>query len=682
MRNGVAARLDRRRFIESGVVAAAACMVPTLALAGRQGASRAFHAAFEPLPLGAVRPDGWLEFYLQKQAKQLGLHLPEASWPFTGSYWEGEEKAPSWWPWEQKGYWIDGALRCAFLTGDEKLLRVAEAPLDYTLAHAFPDGYLGPAFSKDAKEKERPKYDNFRWPHTVFFRALMARADATGDPKISEAIRKHYQSDRAPYGGPSRDVTNVEGMLWTYERTGDKSLLAMAEKAWLDFLGSAEPGDRESGDLHPVRVLANTPIHAHGVTYIEKAKLPAILYLYTGKEEYLKYAVAAQNRIFDHHMLIDGVPSTTEDYRDTTSLDCHETCDISDHTWSWGYLLMATGDGMWGDHIERAVFNAGFGAIKKDWKALQYFSGPNQFLATQDSSHAGIHPGRAPGWMSYRPNPGQGVACCGGNVHRFFPNYVIRMWMADRRGGLAATLYGASVVKMEVGPNRQPVTVQEETDYPFGEEIHFTIHSDKPVMLPLSLRIPTWCTHPSFYLNEKPLPPPPMDKGFAHLDRKFHPGDKITLVLPMQNALTYTVDDGIGIERGPLVYSLAIREKWTPVVEEKWSTPEFPGWDADPETPWNYGIGVDVTELLAKTRWKQGSVGEDPWTDPPGSLTVPLKKIPGWDLRSDPKHPARKLTPPLPEIDKEIKAEVESVALVPYGSTHLRLTIFPKAVSE
>jgi len=36
----------------------------------------------------------------------------------------------------------------------------------------------------------------------------------------------------------------------------------------------------------------------------EIAKLPAILYLYTGKQEYLKFAQAAQRRIFDHHMLI------------------------------------------------------------------------------------------------------------------------------------------------------------------------------------------------------------------------------------------------------------------------------------------------------------------------------------------------------------------------------------------
>jgi rhamnogalacturonyl hydrolase YesR len=257
--------------------------------------------------------------------------------------------------------------------------------VDYTLSYVLPGGYIGPAFIRDGKERD-PRVDNFRWPNTVFFRALAAKAEATNDPRIAEAIRQHYLSDHAPYGGPSRDVTNIEGMLWSCERTRDQRLLQLAEKAWADFLKSAEPGDRESGDLHPERVFANTRIHAHGVTYIEKAKLPAILYMHTGNPEHLRFALAAQERIFSHHMLIDGIPSTTEDYRETTALDAHETCNISDHTWTWGYLMMATGDGIWGDRIERACFNAGLGAVKKDWRAVQYFSCPNQFLATQTST--------------------------------------------------------------------------------------------------------------------------------------------------------------------------------------------------------------------------------------------------------------------------------------------------------
>jgi len=152
--------------------------------------------------------------------------------------------------------------------------------------------------------------------------------------------------------------------------------------------------------------------------------------------------------------------------------------------------------------------------------------------------------------MSYRPNGGHGVACCGGNVHRIFPNYTIRMWMNDAKGGLVATLYGPSKLKATVGPGRHTVEIYEETNYPFEEEIHFTIDCGDPVSFPLSFRVPGWCTDPHFFLNEKPIPLPPIQSGFARLRRNFHPGDKITLVLPMKTALSRWPDNGSQLNTG------------------------------------------------------------------------------------------------------------------------------------
>lgn len=689
---------SRRDFLKLATLSSAAlALAPERTLGASHARHRqihgARHAAYLPLAPGEVEPAGWLRLYLQKQAQQLASHLPDVSWPFTGGYWSGEETPPDsngigWWPWEQKGYWIDGALRCAYTVQDEALLKRALAAVDYTLDHALPDGYLGPAFARYAKA-EHAAVDNFRWPQTVFFRALAAYGEATGDRRVAAAMRRHYLADeyRAPYGGPSRDVTNIEGMLWAYERTGDPQLLALAEKAWRGFLSSAPPGDLESGDLNPERVYANTPIHSHGVTYIEKAKLPAILFMHTGKSEYLRFAAAAQERIFSHHMLIDGVPSTTEDYRGTGPLDGHETCDITDHTWSWGYLLMATGDAVWGDRIERACFNAGLGAVKKDWTAVQYFSCPNQVIATRDSCHVAF-PEWNKGWMAYRPNPGHDVACCGGNVHRLLPNYVIRMWMTDGEGGLAAVLYGASTVRAQVGAHAQAVEIVQETDYPFGEEIILTIRTSTPVAFPLSLRIPGWCRAPQVAVNDNTLGTLPDARGWIRLDRTFRPGDRVTLRLPMHTTVSYWPNgrayDGIGLEHGPLVYALPVKETWVSTVTPKWSTADFPEWDATPAVAWNYGIAAAETTLPSQTQLQRFPVTADPWVDPPLRFTVPVKRIAGWELRTDPRHPDRRQTPPLPEIDDEMSkalaaAPVEQVALVPYGATHLRLTIFPKA---
>ena len=674
--------MDRREFLRlammtSAMLAAEGLEAGAATTAGGTaiGAAPKFAALTELAP-GAVKPEGWLKLYLEKQAAELGSQLDSISWPFTAAYWAGLEEGESWWPWEQKAYWLDGATRLALVADDKALLDHVQKTLRYTLDHADADGYLGPQFFKGPRAEfgEKEATENFhRWPQNILFRGLAATSDAGVNADVIDALHKHYVNDKIDYGKPIRNVTNVEDMLWVYARTGDERLLARAEKAWADYLTVTTAG-ADGGDLSPLRVFAATPIDAHGVTYIETAKQPALLYLYTGKQEYLDYALATMRRVTDHHMLVDGIPSTSEFYRTRTSLDSHETCDITDHTWSWGYMLMATGDACWADAVERAAMNAGFGALKKDWKALQYFSCPNQFLATLDSDHNVMeHGGRK---MAFHPNPGERTACCGGDVHRLYPNYVMRMWMKDTKGGLTAAWYGPSRVKARVGTAGDEVEIEKRTNYPFEDRIEFVVSGAKAAEFPLSLRIPAWCAEPRLAINGKTVAVPAAHKGFITLERKFAPGDTVALTLPMRTKLTHWPQGGVAVEHGPLVYARDIEAEWTPQVVENFSTKDFPTWTVLPKAEWNYGLAVDEARLDA-VKVHRKAMTKDPWIDSPVTLTAPARKIEGWELQANPANPQQRFTPPLPVVEDHALGGEEELTLVPYGATHLRVTIFP-----
>jgi uncharacterized protein len=642
-------------------------------------------ARFRETSLSAVTPGGWLRSWFETQARGLTGHLEVAGYPFNARVWDRPGKFPAqsgakWWPYEQTAYWIDGAVRCGCLLRNRRLIRKARAPLDFVLAHQHRDGYLGPRF---LKKEPREGSHKLRWSHAVLFRAFMAAHSASGDARIVKALHRHYLS-RSSSHSDHRDVCNVETMLWVYERTGDRKILRAAEKAYAGF-------NKRFARTAPTmaELLSNRRSHEHGVTFHEIAKLGAILYTHTGNRRYLRAAQNGYRKIERDSLLVDGVASSRENLKGKGALETHETCDVADQTWSLGYLLMATGEARYADMIERACFNAGPGSVRKDFAALQYFSGLNQLVADKSSNHNPFDCGGAS--MSFRPRPF--TECCTGNVHRIMPNYAARMWMTDDAGGIVATLYGPSRFELSVGGSGDVVKITEETRYPFEETIRFRIGLSRPVRFSLSLRIPGWSRNATCSVNGEPIRERLKPGSFWKLTRRFQPNDVVTLQLPMRTRAIRQPRGGIAVERGPLVYALRIKETWSRDRSDTNSSDRFPAWNLYSGSPWNYALVLKPGLIDDQVEVIQNPRAAKVWSldDPPITLRVPARRVRDWKLiksrsilREHFKEPLRGrfiFTPPLPDpksLRPRLGKRIEAVDLVPYGATHLRLTVFPR----
>lgn len=646
------------------------------------------YAKFRELPLSSIRPEGWLRRYLEVQRDGLTGHLEVTGYPFNGPGWGGREirghQGSHWWPYEQTGYWIDGMIRCGHLLNDPFLIGKAARHLEYVLKHAASDGYLGPMFMRQGEP-------NSRWPHAVFFRALAAQHSALGDARIPAALARHYRAGGCKHTA-ARDVCNVESMLWAYGQTGDKRLLKLAIEAY-----EGHNRDEPEADASMNVLLTSRRAKEHGVTFNEIGKLGAILYLHTGNRKYLRATVNGYRKIDRDHMLADGVCSSTEGLNGDDALASHETCDIADYSWALGYLLMATGEARYADKIEKAVFNAAPGAVKSDdFKALQYFSCPNQIVADSTSNHNLFF--RGSDWMSYRPNPM--VQCCPGEVNRIMPNFAARMWMTDGKSGIVAAFYGPSVLNTTVAG--RPLTIVEETQYPFSEYIDFTVRTGKPVRFALHLRIPAWCRGARLLVNGRPFGRAPVSGAFVKIERLFAHNDRVSLVLPMKLRLARRPDGGVSVERGPLVYALKIEELWQ-VEQYKKCTRDFPAWKIYPGSAWNYALCVDQKTIQDRTEVLFRTMPAHPWSAAatPVELRIPARRVAGWKMirarrvwrQDNVTFPEKgltefyrkgdyRLTPPLPDpatLCGRLAGKEEMITLIPYGCTQLRITVFPQA---
>lgn len=641
-------------------------------------------AAYQELPLGAIKPAGWLHHQLTLMRKGTTGHLDQWHQKIKDNAWKGGTGDG----WEATPYWLDGAVPLAWLLDYTALKRNVMQYIDWVLEHQRPSGYFGP-ITKTERETGKPitvadcNNGEDWWPKMVMLKVLQQYYTATKDKRVIPFMTSFFQYQLQTLRAcplkkwtdwaTARGMDNTLIVQWLYERTKQPNLLQLAALLqqqsipWSTYFAGRDwvinAAAYQNDDQWMTR---------HGVNVGMALKDPAVHYQRTGDKKYLQALQHGFHDLMTLHGLPFGVFSADEDLHGNDPSQGTELCAIVESMFSLEQIIGITGDPAYMDAMERMTFNALPAQTTIDYNNKQYFQ-----IANQVHIKKGVFTFSLPFDREMNNVLGMrsGYTCCLENMHQGWTKFTTHLWYATNDQGLAALHYSPCEVTTKVGAHQVPVTIKETTTYPFGNTVNFDISTNRAVSFPFRLRIPSWCREAVIYVNGKQFR---TEKGgqVVTLLRSWKNGDKVKLELPMQISISQWGSNSRAIERGPLLYALKLQETWNKETDKEqgdYFTVHTP--DA-----WNYGL---MSEQLKQPSLQWNIQQVQPVQDDfvwdlahvPIEIKAQAKKIPGWTIAQD--------VAPLPVTARDglymgqVSNSTETITLVPYGCTKLRIVAFP-----
>lgn len=646
------------------------------------------------LPVGSIEPRGWLNEYLRRQRAGLTGQLGRISaWlqKENNAWLSAEGKGD--WGWEEVPYWLKGYGNLGYILKDTAMEAETRVWIEAVFKSQRADGNFGPVFTDDRGVEDF-------WPKMIMLYCLQSWYEHTGDQRVPDLMTRFFRYQMAypeekfldQYWQNKRGGDNLHSVLWLYNLTGETWLLDLARKIHrktADWSGE-RPRDKSALIAKNRPLWWDTLPDWHNVNIAQSFREPATFYQLSREKRHLEGTYRAFRSIRDFFGQVPGgMFGADEDARPgyDDPRQAVETCGMVEQMNSDEYLLRITGDLFWADHAEEVAFNSYPAAVMPDFRALRYLTSPNMVLC-DDQNHAPGIQNKGPFLMM---NPFSS-RCCQHNHTQGWPYFAENLWMATPDNGTAAVLFAASEVTMKVGKGER-IRIEEVTNYPFDEEIHFVFHvgdtgrrSDS--RFPFYLRIPGWCEAAQVLINGKPVSVKPIAGKYLKLTRKWSDGDRVTLRLPMQVLVKIWERNhhSASVNYGPLTFSLKIGEEYrrkapdkAAIWDSKWQKgadmAAWPAYEIHPTTAWNYGLILDKNApekgfTVEKRPWPADSF---PFTQPaaPVVLKARARKIAAWKLDE------HGLCSPLKDSPVRSDAPVETVELIPMGAARLRVSAFP-----
>ena len=636
--------------------------------------------AYIKLPLGTVKPYGWLKSQLEAQAEGLTGNLDDF-WPdLVNSAWHGGSGEA----WERGPYYLDGLIPLAYMLNNDSLIQKSNRWIEKIIQSSSDTGWYGPHKNND------------RWPLAVANKVLMQYYEATGDNRAIDVLTKYflYLNDTPP-DWPDKEWRGVRAMenavtgYWLYRQTGIPWILETIESIqknssdWTTYYEKFPWDSAASADKRIPLNWGADGLTAHVVNNAMAIKYPGLWYQQSGEDRFKEAVFNGIEKYDLNHGQAGGRFSGDEHLSGNSPDRGTELCSVVEYMFSLEELYAIFGETSLADRLEILTYNSLPGTTTPDMWSHQYDQQSNQVLVNAAKREWSTN-GDYSNIYGLMPN----FACCLANMHQGWPKFVESMWMATNDNGLALVSYGPSVVKAKVAKG-QEITITEETDYPFNGGVKLIISSEKPVRFPVELRIPGWADSVTIKFKNKTVIVAGGSK--YKIRERWKNNDEIILNIPMHIKAEKRYNNSISLLRGPLYFSLRIDKEYKNVKinYDNFGYKGSADWEILPKSPWNYGILIDKENIMRGLDVTENPIGKFPFSDKgdmiwssdsgkfyssdmdaPVIISARGIIIPEWTIKNNSAD-----VPPLSPVKPE--GDPERITLVPYGCARLRITEFP-----
>jgi hypothetical protein len=516
----------------------------------------AVQPAFTQLRFGEIKPTGWILAQMRRDlqtgfAGHLDELCPEASSDIfasgrnrPGKPNRGNVENNAWWNGETEGNWHCGHTMLACLTQDPASMAKVQVYVNHILASQDADGYIG-IFSPELRYSGNGEF----WTQTCLFRGMLAYAEAMGDERVYEAVKRSVDRTIEGYAGgknfnfSQHDAMYIDILEALFAKTGDKKYLDFGLRIYRErpnllqyfeqpLVGNTFQNRYESG---------------HGADVAETIRIPFWLWATTGNEEYLKLGMG----------LISAMNAFT---MPSGALVSEENVDAPPKPWDIGYEYCAIfeeqfslinagqkkGDAAYFQAAEHLWFNAAQGSREPNGSAILYCSPENRISVHDEIGKR----------QRFSPTHQQVAVCCNPNATRVAPYFVSKAWMRPKGSepALAATLYGPCDVETQLAG--VSVRIEEKTGYPYSGDVKITVRPEKPLSFCIWLRNPEWSKETKISCpgaNIKRV------GSFWQVRKTWKEGDSVAIRFDQTVHEVPALGNEFALQYGPLLYVLPVK---------------------------------------------------------------------------------------------------------------------------